>query len=108
MDLPIFITLHALAVTPDHQLAAGDELVINAEHIAGMFPAEAREENGPPMPCTMISVVGLDDPIHVVESPQDVCDLILRAVGIDRPSAPTNPEPQLPLGVVENPWGAGL
>ena len=99
-NLPIFVVLHALAVE-DGELTVGEELVINANHISGMFPAEAREEKGKAIPCTMIAAVGLQEPVHVVESVQDVFDLVMRVVS-PQPEAPVQQE--LLFTGIENPW----
>ena len=108
--LPIFITLHAPAFDGRLQeFTVGEEVVINPKYISGMFSAYAGDdESGVEQPCTMLALLGYADPVYVIETPQDIADLILLAYGIDTPSGPSdNGQQPLPYEAVvrdENPW----
>ena len=111
--LPIFITLHAPAFDGRLQeFTVGEEVVINPKYISGMFSAYAGDdESGVEQPCTMLALLGYADPVYVIETPQDIADLILDRMlrRLDgTPSGPSdNGQQPLPYEAVvrdENPW----
>ena len=105
--LPVFIVLHTLGVSPTGEFTVGADVVINPSYISAMLPSEARGENDLVRQCTSLVIIGVSEPLHVVESSQDICDLILRANGMDSPSDPEEGKLFMPYEAAvrdENPW----
>ena len=105
--LPAFIVLHTLGLCEDGEITVGESVVINPAYISGMFPAEAADDSGATRECTMLAVIGVSNPVHVIESPQDICDLILAVNGMGRPADPSEASLFMPYEAVvrdDNPW----